>query len=691
MKSPEYTFCRLCFDRCSLKAAVEDGRLLQIAADKESGLKSTPCAKGLSLPEILNHPGRLKYPQKRKGARGEGEWQQISWDEALDTIAKELKELKGKFGPESIAFGLGDPKGLELAFVQRFASVLGTPNVATPGHLCHIPRELASTFTFGSACIADEEYQPSLIVVWGCNLFDTRGGDMDTKRFNSALENGAKLIVIDPRKTEIASKANLWIKPRPGSDGALAMGILKVIIEQKLYEEDFVSRWTLGFDQLKEHVKSYHLQDVEKVTWVSQEQIEEVARLYAKSKPATIQWGNALDQSINSFQTCRAISILRAITGNLAIPGGEIFITPVSLTRPGRFMLLREFPRKAEKAIGGEFKLAMRSAFIPRQSLVKAILEEKPYPVKAGLFFATNPLITYPDAAKTYQALMKLDFTVVADLFMTPTAAIADIVLPAATNCECDEVGPYPPFFGAILAYPKLVDPPGECWSDMKMINELAKRLGLKEYFWDNEKEALDLILQPSGLSFEEFKQKRLLKGKKEYRQYEENGFRTPSAKVEIYSQQLEALGYSPLPFYQELSRSGFPEPAGEYPLLLTSAKERHFVHSAYRNIASLQRMKTEPVVELNLETAHKAGLKEDDWVYIETRQGKIKQKLQLSAGLDPRVVIASYGWWFPEEPSSLYGWDRSNLNMLTESEPPYEPTLGSVELRGIPCQVYKA
>ena len=690
MKTEEfYTFCRLCFDRCSLKATVEDGKLLHVAADKESGLKSTPCAKGLALPEILNHLDRLQYPQKRKGTRGDGIWERISWDEALDTIAKKLQEIKRKFGPESVAFGLGDPKGLEIAFVQRLASAFGTPNVATPGHLCHIPRQLASTFTFGSACIADEEYLQGLIVIWGCNLFGTRGSYMDPRRFNSVLENGAKLIVIDPRKIEIASKANLWIKPRPGSDGALAMGLMKVIIEKGLYDHDFVARWALGFEQLKEHIKSFDLQDVERATWVPQEQIEEAAKLYASIKPATIQWGNALDHTTNSFQTSRAISILRTITGNLDIPGGEVFIAPPPVTSPGRFMLLRESPRKMVKPIGSEFKLATRSGFIPRQSLVKAILEEKPYPVKAGLFFATNPLLTYPNATETYQALMKLDFIVVTDLFLTPTAAIADMVLPAAAVCEYDEIAPYPAVYGAILAYPKLVDPPGECWSDMQVVNELAKRLGLKQYFWDTEREALDLILQPSGLSFEELKEKRLLRGEKEYRRYEKNGFRTPSGKVEIYSRQLEDLGYDPLPFYQELSR--FDKPTVEYPLLLTSAKEQPFVHSAHRNIASLRRIKTEPVVELNPEVAHKAGLKQGDWIYIETRSGKIKQKLLLDAELDPRLVVASYGWWFPEDSGSFYRWKESNLNVLTRSDPPYEPTLGSVQLRGIPCRVYGA
>lgn len=689
MRSQEfYTFCRLCFDRCSLKVTVEDDKLVRVAADKESGLKSLPCVKGLSLPEILNHPDRLRYPQKRRGAKGEGMWQQISWDEALDTIAKKLQEIKNDFRSESVAFGLGDPKGLELAFVQRLASAFGTPNVATPGHLCHIPRELACTFTFGSPCIADEEYLPSLIVVWGCNLPDTRGSAMDVGRIDSVLENGAKLIVIDPRKTELASKADLWIKPRPGSDGALAMGIIKVIIEEKLYNEDFLSHRVLGFEQLEEHIKSFSLRDVEQVTWVPQEQIEEAARLYAKTTPANIQCGNALDHTINSFQTSRAICILRAITGNLDIPGGESFTTRPPVTRPGQFMLLRHLPRVGEKTIGGEFKLAIRSAFIPRQSLVKAILEEKPYPVKAGLFFATNPLLSYPNATETYQAFMKLDFMVVADLFMTPTAAIADIVLPTATNCEYDEVAPYPAAYAA-LAYPKLVNPPGECWSDMKIINELAKKLGLEQYFWNNETEALDVILQPSGLSFEEFKQKRLLKEKKEYQQYKKNGFKTPSGKVEIHSKQLEDMGFSSMPSYKELSRSD--EPTTEHPLLLTSAKEQPFVHSAYRNISSLRRTRTEPVTELNPQTAHEIGLEEGDWIYIETKQGRIKQKLLLTAELDPRVVVASYGWWFPEKTESFYGWSESNINVLTSSDPPYEPAIGSIQLRGIPCRVYKA
>jgi len=683
------SFCHICAGHCSIKVTVEDGKVIDIVPDMESGLPNELCPikKGrLSIPEILVHPDRLKYPQKRVGNKGENKWQRISWDEALDTIVERLTYFKEKYGPESVALGLGEPKGLEFAFAQRFASVFGTPNVVTPGWCCGTPSTLASAFTFGSRCVPDEEHIPGLIVLWGNNIVHTTGG-MRRETISSALESGTKLVVIDPRRIDMASLADLWIRVRPGSDGALAMGMLKVIVEEKLYDEDFVGNWTIGFKQLQEHVMSYSLEDVEMMTWVPKEQIEQAARLYAQTKPAAIQWGNALDQVANSFQTFRAISILMAITGNLNIPGGNAFLTPPPYTRPGRFFLLSKFPRKPEKAAGGEFKLAIRSAFIPSSALLKAILEEKPQPVKAGLFILTDPLISYPDSDETHQALMKLEFMVVFEIFLTPTAAIADIVLPVATGMEHDEIGYWPGWYEEVRAYPKVVEPPGEAWPDTKILNELAKRLGLKEYFWEDHSEALNFWLQPSGLSFEELKRRKTLLPKREYKKHD---FRTPSGKVEICSKQLEEMGYSPMPLWQELSQ--LPEVPKEYPLLLTNAKEDAYMLTGYKMIASLRNMKPEPIVELNPVTAEKAGLKDGDMLYIETKKGRIMQRLCLNPDLDPRVVFAAFGWWFPEEgPSKLYGWRKSNINVLLENEPPYDPTTGSAQLRGIPCRVYKA
>lgn len=351
------------------------------------------------------------------------------------------------------------------------------------------------------------------------------------------------------------------------------MGVLKVIVEEGLYDKKFVKRWTNGFEHLEEQVKKYSLEEVEKITWVPRDQVEKMARLYAQNRPASIQWGNALEQVSNPVQACRAIAIMRAITGNIGVPGGEVFTESATFTRPGRFMLLGKYPRRPERTLGNEFKWAMMTAYIPYQSLVKGILEERPYPIKSVFVILSNPLITYPNAQEVFRAFMKLDFIVVSEIFMTPTAAMADIVLPAATGGEHDALGYWPPD-GEIRAYPKIVDPQGDCWPDVKIINELAKRLDLKKDFWEDASESLEVMLQPSGMTFSEFKQKRILEKKiQPSEKLEETGFRTPSKKVEIRSEQMIDYGLAPFPTWEDLSRFHY-EVSQEFPLLLTNGKE---------------------------------------------------------------------------------------------------------------------
>ncbi len=706
MKEEYGIICPLCPNHCALKAIVEDGKVVWVAADYDSGLPCDPCPvdKGRrSIIGFLNSPDRLKYPQKRAGKKGEGKWERISWDEALDTIAGMLMEFKEKFGPESLAMILGEPKCMEFAFGQRFASVFGTPNVITPGNYCGVQVGSASLFTFGDMYInADGEGDPRVMIIWGANPIHTGGSfkGMRPSKMAAAVKKGAKLLLIDPREiTAVDPKKrgfyavpDLWVKPKPGSDGALAMGMIKVIIEEQLYDKEYVSKWTIGFEQLEQHVASYSLKDVERDTWVPEQQIVEAARLYAKNKPGLILWGNGLEQGVSALQSCRAVSILTALTGNVGIPGGEVIIKAASFLRPGRFMLPKDCPRDVSKSIGREFKVAMNFAYVPTQSLVKAILQEKPYPIKAGMVFVSNPVITYPNSKETYEAFMKLDFMVVSDVFMTPTAAIADIVLPAATYFEFDAIGYWPSWFGYLRAFPKIVDPPGECWPDTKMINELAKKVGVGKYFWDDDKEALDVMLEPSGLTLEEFKRKRILWPKKSYLEGNEASyFRTPSGKAEIYSKKLEELGYSPLPFYEEVRQSHLvPSEAEQYPLLMTNAKSDAFMLSSYHSISGLGVIQAEPEVRLNPETAQKAGLTEGEWIYIETKKGRIQQKLVIDPGLDPRVVFSTFGWWNPQNPSSLYDWDKYNINILTDNDAPYDLATGSVQLRGVPCRVYK-
>lgn len=540
-------------------------------------------------------------------------------------------------------------------------------------------------FTFGRPTRFDDVVKPRLIVLWGNDVVNTHVNGMQREVFRAALLSGAKLIVVDVRKIDIAKRADLWIRPRPSSDGALALGIIKVIIEEKFYDENFVNKWTVGFDELREHVKTFTLKEVEEKTWVPQNQIREFARLFTEYQPACIQRGNALDQSITSLQCSRAVSIIRALSGKVNTPGADIFYSSsVPRLSPGRFVFPREFPARREmsKVLGSEYKLAVQSNYISREVLIKTILEEKPYPIKAVLFLLTNPLVSYTNSQEVYRAFMKLDFIAGADIFPTPTTVLADIVLPAAWGAEM-EMATWRE------AMPKIIDPPGEAWPDCKWINELGKKMGLPGW-WTDYREVLDILVKPAGLTWEEFKKKRVFANTREYKKPEDGIFTTPSNKVEIYSKQLKELGYSPMPTWQEMSHFRF-ELSEEYPLLMTNPKEPAYYLTGYKHVAGLRRRTPQPVVEVNPETAKRVGLTDGEWIYIETKKGRIKQMLKLNPELDPRVVSAAFGWWFPEEPSDLFQFRKSNINVLTDSDPPYDPHISTPELRGVPCRVYPA
>ena len=688
MQKEVLTFCPLCAGHCAAKVTIEDGKIIKWERDRDSGIPSEMCPpmKGRDNMEISVHPNRLKYPQKRAGKRGQGHWEQIPWDQALSEIAEKLNGIKEAHGPEAFGIGLGEPKGLEFAFGQRLAGVFGTPNVATPSHLCAASKLAGAQYTFGRSIPyghADDDRLPRLIAVWGANIVQTEGPH-SREWLKDSLKGGAKLIVVDPKRIDVARKADLWVRPRPGSDGALAMGLLKVVIEEKLYNPDFVSRWTFGFEELVDEVKTFTLEDVERLTWVARGQVEQFARMYAEHRPTFIRMGNVFSHGVNSLQSVRALCILSAITGPENIPGWGVALGQTNQwTRPGRLMLLSSFPRTADTSLGGKFKWAMRTAYIPYQSLTEGMRSES---LKAAMFILSNPLASYPDARGTHDALMKLDTIVVSELFMTPTAALADYVLPAATTGEHDTVGYWG---GPLRAFPKLVDPPGEAWPDVKIIIELAKRLGLGAHFPESGKAAVDLVLEPSGLSWDAFKDQRMVRSVKRYLEPEEGSLATPSGRIEIVCEQMKEYDTSPLPRWKELSRFSAGDLSDAFPLLLTTRLEEGYKLTGFKQLASGQRRKREPTLEMHPDTAGDLGLEAGQWVRIETRNGRIEQKLDLDPDLDPKVVYASFGWWFPEKPENLFEWDRSNVNILfdTQSE---EPATGTVEVRGIPCRVSK-
>jgi len=687
--------CRICTVGCGILIHTDDGQVIKVEGDPASPInQGVLCPKGLASVEYLYHPDRLRQPLKRRGKRGEGKWQPISWDEALDAVTGELIRVKDRYGAPSVVFIRGSFKGsYQEEFLGRLANLYGSPNIVSTSHMCHVPRHYASVLTYGFWAMPDFDYPPASIVVWGANLAETRHNAY--LRLVEAAQHGAKIMVIDPRKIKGVDRADLWLKPRPGSDLALALAMINVIINEDLFDADFVANWTTGFDQLREHVQDYPPQKVAEITWIDAETIKEAARFYATNKPGVIIWGNALDHTLNSFQAARAVCILRAITGNVGRPGGDQRWGQLPVLRHGSPEL--NLPEKISPEVR-QLRIAQEEEMLPifftalPSGILRAIQSGEPYPVRAAYVQGCNPLLIYSNAREVYSALMELDFLAVADMFMTPTAALADIVLPAATYLECDGIVTPPDDSAALVQ--QQVTRAGECRSDYEIVRDLAVRLGLGEHFWDTEQQCLDFIMAASGLSFNEFRKIGVLAGSKQYRFYQSQGFSTPSGKVELYSSQLKEWGFDPLPIYYEPPETPYsaPELAREYPLLLTTWKSAQYRHSEGRQIASLRQSHPDPTVYIHTQTAAELGIVDDDWVYIETRRGRITQRARLTADIDSRLVVADYGWWFPEDgPDELYGWAKSNVNVLTDDQPPSSREIGSPNLRGMVCRVVKA
>mgnify|MGYP001399066436 CR=1 FL=1 len=688
--------CRACHGGCGVKLHVKDGRLVRVEGDRDSPLnRGRLCPIGTRTLDLVYHPDRLKFPLRRTGSRGGGRWRRITWDEALGEIAERLEAIRRSHGPEAIALGTGTGRH-HIRWVSRFGHALGTPNWCEPGFAqCFHPRVNASLLTYGDFPVCDFTggVPPACIVYWGHNPLNS-GPDGET-RFNAldSLAGNPKIIVVDPRRTRLAAMANVWLQLRPGTDDALALALLNVLIEERLYDKDFVERWTHGFDALAGRVRPHTPEWAESITWVPAQKIRAAARLYAATRPSMMEWGCAIEHTPNCIQTVRAVSMLPALTGNIDVPGGWVF----GMRGLGRFPSLIEnlTPEQNAKRLGAErFKLLggegadLPAAHIP--TLLKAMREGVPYPVKAFLVFGNNTLTTYGNAREAYEALMKVDLLVVADLFMTPTAELADIVLPAAAWPELDQVAGLPTFAANIVLGQQKAVQIGECKSDEEIFVELARRMKLP-VGTESVEEVLDRQARNAGLTFSQLKEKGFVKLPFRYRKYEERGFSTPSGKIELYATRLEKLGYDPLPYYEEPPESPLstPEVAKEFPLVLTSgARIPFFFNSEHRQIAMLRKAHPDPLVELHPETAARHGIGEGDWVWIESPRGRIRQKACLTAGIDPRVVHVEHGWWFPEEPGPEHGVWKSNANLLTRNGPPYDPAMGTYHLRGLLCRI---
>jgi len=426
---------------------------------------------------------------------------------------------------------------------------------------------------------------------------------------------------------------------------------------------------------------------------LSTDAIESAALTYAHTKPACIGGGiGGLCQSVNAFDIWRSLTILTAITGNLEVPGGSLKYTPPTGSRShygDDFSAYRNLPEeKAKKTLNlPQYPLLAPIPIFP-EAAWKAILEHKPYPVKAIGLFANNPMCSYANSQYVKKALTALDFLFTADYFHTPTTELADVILPPAHWTERDDVEDLV-MKGYVFCQPKAVEPVPECRSEKQIFIDLAQKMGLEGY-WKTVEESLDYRLEPVGMTFEEFKKVGQIANPVVYKSYEKNnGFETPSGKVELYADYLEDMGIAPLPNFREPPESPVSRPDlwQEYPLVLTTGgRNLVYYHSAHRNIHSLRKRSPDPELEIHPETAAALGIEDGEWVYLATPRGRIEIKARFFEHIHRKVVHAPHGYWYGVE----NGWERVNINMVTDNQPPTCPVTASVPVRGLLCRVEK-
>lgn len=722
--------CNWCKGECGVLVYVNNGRLVKATNDpdfpEQVWPRNTGCARLQAAAEWFYHPDRVNFPLKRAGEKGSGKWQVIPWDQALDEIADGMKTVINRYGPEALSFTLGTAYKQENPLMTRLFTLLKNPlNFASATNVCFWPRSMVANAIVGMFPHFSVRPNTRCIVNLGAEPLVSRPTTADQIR--QAVKNGAKVIVIDPRRTYSAALADVWLQLRPSTDAAVLMGMVNVIIEENLYDKEFVERWCHGFEELKQRAKEYPPEKVEQISDVPAEKIREAARVYADNRPGAMVEGMGIEELTSNAEVLHARWILAALVGNLDVEGGE------ELTGPHPTMLtIRELeprvdfdPQLLAKQLGADkFKflaipgqrmisgnMARVWPRLPWQGIIahgptmwRAVLTGKPYPVRATITIGNNPLVTLPNTKLIYKALKSLDLFVVIDYWRTPSAELADYILPGACWIERPMLWDFQGYDRWIKAGETAASPAiaglYEHKTEYEIWRELAIRLGYGEYYpWKNLEELFDARLKPLGYSHQEYVEKVRCEWKGgDYKKYEKTGFATTTGKAELYSTIMEKLDYDPLPHYQESAETQVSQPqlARDYPyMLITGGRIRHYFHSDFRQIESVRKLHPYPIVQMHPETAAKHNIEDGDWVWIETRRGRVRQKAQLFDGLKPDVIHAEHGWWYPELPGEdpwLHGVWISNINICLDDDPEVCNTLtGAYPLKTALCKIYKA
>ncbi|WP_064791568.1 molybdopterin-dependent oxidoreductase [Shewanella woodyi] len=675
----EKTICRMCHGGCGAIVTMENGIPKAIRGDSSNPISEGYfCAKGKASIELVNHPDRLMFPQKRVVKNGLVTFERISWEEALDEIATKVSQMKAQSGSKAISFAQGTDRNYQ-EWVFRLANAIGTPNVVGPAHVCFYPRVMSSILTFGGFTFSDYDGQPNTVLVWGSNKLQTHSDGVIGIKLAKAMKQGAQLIVVDPYETIAAKQAEIWLQIKPGTDGALALAMMKLIIEEKWFDEEFVSDYTLGFEELADKLANHDINELAEETGLLVADIYRATRLYSSSLRATIETGTGVSQNSNSFDTLRSIYMLSALCGFLDKEGGDVIWEPMDVD--GR----RSFPRadllpeeNAGDRLGSDqHRILAMSGWATADALWRSILTAEPYKTECLIVFGSNLLTSYANQKDVHKALEELGFLVVCDMFMTPTAQMADIILPVSSWLERDQVVE----FNAYIAPRRKLAQVAECKSDEEIILALAERLEVSEHFWPTLGQALDHKLVNLSLDWASFSDKGVMLNSKKYRKYEQGGFATKSGKVNLFHHGLKQMGYSALPEYQQVDVT--PQMVNAYPYILTSAHSRYFYNSEYHQLQSLAKHQEHALISMHVDAAKAEGLFQGDTVKVYTPENLdgVIFSVNLTKKVAKNVVYVDACWWYPNQ-TSIEQALCSSVNALTHGGT-VNGQMGSNNLRG--------
>ncbi len=712
-----YSVCTICDIGCQLRTEAVDGKVTRVIAHDNPMLAQNICFKGVTAPEIHNHKDRLRVPLKRVGERGEDRWEEISYEQAMDEIAERLRAVVDKYGPESFAVSTsGWNTQSTHSLDRRFMNLLGSPNWISGVALCAGNTAAVNRLTYGWFPQPDFA-NTKCIVLFGHNPRKHSWTPI-YNAINFARSQGAKVIVLDPRVSDQAETADLHLRLRAGTDAAMCLGWLKVIFDEGLYDKAFVEEYCTGFDALQARVDEYPLERVEAITGVDRKLIAEAARMYATAEGAVIPWTPITDQQVSSTSAIRLHSILRAVTGNLDAPGGESlggfnpgYIPESELGLHDALPLVQKekqlgyddhpaftyrvaemLKEPTERVWGYPYAdLVMGCQMANPTNVFRAMAHEDPYPVKAFFALGNNALLSYPNQHQILKGMMNQELIVAHELFMTPTAMLADYVLPGDVFSERNHVADSWSWGTRLTLSQKAVEPPAQASSTFQFWRDLAHRFGYGEHFpWQSIEEILDHRLSRSGRSFAEFEAETYMEAPPpNLHKYRNVGFATPSGKVELFSSVLEALGFDPLPYHRE-----GPEVSADYPYrVFTGVREDPFFQTGQRNIESLRARTPSPKIFLHPEDAEREGVQDGDWVRLETEHGTVTAKVSVQASMKEGHLRVPHGWWYPElrGTAELAGAFISSDAVLCSDDDEYlDVEQGIPHFKGFPGRIVK-